>query len=865
MLRGAIVLLIVALAACTTRHRGVVYVDRNGDGRRQTNEHAVPGAIVTIDHAAATATDGQGFFELNALADDAIVWVRVPNGFRPGPVWVRSNSSEERELGLVPFVNVAVPASMSFVVGADAHVYTGNSPLALVDFENAVMQATARAEAPMFFTMVGDITQGNSDAEYDRVDRAMEKTTVPWVPVPGNHDWYDGGATWRRRYGPDNYSFDIGQFHFVVWDTNLEQAEQLAFFQLELSNVTADMVIVALGHDSPSDELAAALSDLGVGYFFTGHWHVNRALHRGDAMEWGTQPFAMGGLDASPAGYRVVQLDGVTLHNEFWPTVNKAMPALGLVAPSTQCVAPDQPFEIRASLATASPRSVSVRVDCAPPHVMVPDQAMSYVAQGPRLSLGMHTLHVQAVTASGVTVYASRTIEVCRELSNPPLASTEPVADGDAPWPVAPPLVPRWVSNVGGVIGASQPVVQGNTVLVSLTDYGQGDQGGVVALAADTGALLWHHTTPSPVVNSVAVDGTVVVVALSDGALHALDLATGMMKWQFGLNQGMATRVSSLWASPTVASGVVYIATPGRFVGLRTADGSVVLDKKLPTNSDTWLGSRAAVLIDQTRAIVNVSRRQGMFAFDIATGQNLWRNESSTTVAVNASPIGTSRGLVVVNSSGEVSLMRSSDGTTLWTHSVTTDGFDWGYSVMAAPTVVDDIVVVPTLWGDLVALDLVTGNEVWRYRATPGLLNFAHYRGDYTGFSSTVAVSGKVLWVAQGGGLLTALDVATGVALWQSDLGAPLAGAPSVAGDTLYVASFDGSVRAMVHGNEHALAAADRCQDEVDPVLPPSPDNRAGCGAQAAPASMFVVVMLVLMLICRRRCIVLASRKLYTR
>ena len=847
MLRSVLVLLLVVGSACTTRHRGVVYVDRNSDGRRQSNEQAVPGAIVTVDHAAAAATNGQGYFEIPSLADDAIVWVRVPDGFRPGPVWRRSNSSEELELGVIPFAVTGVPPSMSFVVGADSHVYTGTSPLGLVDFENAVQQATMRAEPPMFFAMVGDITQGNSDAEFDRVDRAIEKTAVPWVPVPGNHDWYDGGATWRRRYGPDNYSFDVGQFHFVVWDTNLDAAEQVDFFRLDLANVSADMVIVALGHDSPRDDVAATLSDLGVGYFFTGHWHVNRALHRGDAMEWGTQPFAMGGIDESPAGYRVVHLDGATLHNEFWPTVNKAIPALGLVAPSTRCVEPGQVFEIRAALATASPRSVSVRVDCEPAYMMVPEQAMSYVAQGPRLSAGVHTLHVQAVTEAGGTVYESRTIEVCREPSTLPLATSDPQAVGTEPWLLAPPLVPRWVSNVGGAVGASQPIVQGNTVLVVLTDYGQGDQGGVVALAADTGALLWRHTTPSPVVNNVAVDGAVVVVALSDGELRGLELTSGALLWQFALKQGLTARVSSLWAAPTVHRGIVYIATPGRLVGLRTVDGAVVWDKLMATDNDTWLGSRAAVLIDESRAIVNLSRRQGMLAFDIATGRTVWRNESSATVAINASPLATARGFVVVNSSGEVSLMRSSDGATLWSRSVTTDGFDWGYSVMASPTVIDDTLVVPTLWGDLVALDLLSGNELWRYRAAPGLLNFAHYRGDFTGFTSAVAANGKVLWVAQGAGTLAALDGATGAQLWQSKLGAPLVGAPTIAGDTLYVASYDGTVRALVHGTEHGLEPPERCQDWRDPVSPPTSNQDTGCRAQATSASMCVALIVVLM------------------
>ena len=57
---------------------------------------------------------------------------------------------------------------------------------------------------------------------------------MPYVPVPGNHDWYDGGATWFAHYGPDNYSFDIASMHFVVWNMAMTETEIRDYLGAEL-------------------------------------------------------------------------------------------------------------------------------------------------------------------------------------------------------------------------------------------------------------------------------------------------------------------------------------------------------------------------------------------------------------------------------------------------------------------------------------------------------------------------------------------------------------------------------------------------------------------------------------------------------
>jgi MYXO-CTERM domain-containing protein len=827
-------------ASCSTVHKGAVFVDRNGDGKRQSNENGVAGAVVTLDHSLSTTTDSKGEFSINALADDAIVWVRVPDGFRPGPVWQRSDAVNPALLGVVPFSARGELQNQSFVIAADSHVHVKNNPLGQVDFENALSQAVNQIEPPMFFAILGDITQGNEDGEFDRVDRALQDTTIPWVPVPGNHDWYDGGATWRRRYGPDNYSFDIGIFHFVVWDSNMAIEEQIQFFKMELSTVDAETRVVALGHDSPRDETMVALNELGVKYIFTGHWHSTRVMHRGDATEWGTGPLGMGGIDESPAGYRVVHLDGSTLFSEFWPTVNKNAATLGVVAPDGKCTAPDQPFAIQGSLAIPSVDSVWARIDCGPPQMLAPAQAMTYLGSGPALAQGKHTLHLEATRDSRVVATAATSFSVCANAPNALGGMT-----------LAAPVESRWLTNVGGNIGPSAPVTGGNAVLISVTDYGQGNQGGVVALAADDGNVLWRYPTMQPVLNSVAVDGATVLVPVSNGELHAIDLVTGSKKWQFDLHQGLSPRVSYLWSTPTVKDGIAYSANPGRFVAIRIADGTTVINVAMPLNPDVWLSSRASVLIDGSLAIVNFSRRQGMIAFDRESGRIVWRNDAA--IAVNASPLATPYGIVYISSTGEVTLARSSDGSRIWSKIVTPEGFDWGYSVMATPTLWNDTLLVPTLWNDIVAMDLKTGTERWRYQASPSILNFAHYRGDYLGFASSVVVANDIVWVAEGGGMLTAIDPITGIRLWQTNVGSPLAAAPTIANNDLYVAGFDGTVRAM--STRDRIEASDSSPPPACPVIdqPRYEVGGGGCSSAVGQDLPFAAVLLALFGFRKRR------------
>src|SRR6185503_17162777 len=166
-------------------------------------------------------------------------------------------------------------------------------PFAL-DLAAAAREATALDPPPAFFTILGDVTQGNQKDQFELVDASLAGLGVPYIPVPGNHDWYDGGTAWFAHYGPDNYSFDIDKVHFVVWNMSMSEDDIRSYLGAELSPVAEGMAIVAMTHAPPSEAVTDVLRSLGVDYVLTGHTHSNRVVDHDGVIELNTEPMLMG-------------------------------------------------------------------------------------------------------------------------------------------------------------------------------------------------------------------------------------------------------------------------------------------------------------------------------------------------------------------------------------------------------------------------------------------------------------------------------------------------------------------------------------------------------------------------------------------
>jgi len=92
-------------------------------------------------------------------------------------------------------------------------------------FEDAMDKVEALR--PDFVINIGDLIEGNSEdraqlgKEWDEVNAAIDRLSVPFFYVPGNHDLTNEvqRSEWRKRLGADYYSFTYKGALFLVLNT----------------------------------------------------------------------------------------------------------------------------------------------------------------------------------------------------------------------------------------------------------------------------------------------------------------------------------------------------------------------------------------------------------------------------------------------------------------------------------------------------------------------------------------------------------------------------------------------------------------------------------------------------------------------
>lgn len=238
---------------------------------------------------------------------------------------------------------------------------------------------------------------------------------------------------------------------------------------------------------------------------------------------------------------------------------------------------------------------------------------------------------------------------------------------------------------------ASSPAVDANRVVIGSTD------GRVRAYGAAHGALLWAAPTGSPIYASPTVAGGVVYVASDNGYLYALNSATGARKWRTLVS---TTGVDS---SAAVSGGTVYVnGCDGRLYAISAATG----DPRWSQAVSGWpMGSSPAVV----DGVVYDNSDDGLAALDAATGAILWQHAygevqvSSPAVAEGVVYIGTGGYAGGGNYYGGVVAYDAKTGAQKW-ESI----FGWDY-VTASPAVANGVVYVTCEDGHLVALNAATG------------------------------------------------------------------------------------------------------------------------------------------------------------
>ena len=784
--------------ACVGTTSGRVFVDRDRDGVFSPGDAPLSRGHVFYETSHVARLDASGHFHLRRPARPGLLWVRAPDDIAPGPYHVAvSSAAEQVEIPVQP---TRARGPFRFVIASDTHVgrRTPNAAAQL----RILQQATNLTPRPYFLAITGDIVQGPSDAAFGSVQAAVRQLDVPYVPIPGGHDWYDGGALYRRYFGPPDYSFDAGGMHFVVLQDREALSHRLDFLDRDLALMTDDRDVVVLMHRPPDDALLAGLSARGVDYLMTGHLHASRILRHDGFVEYNTQPLFMGGLDQSPAGYRVFvgAADG-GLSSRSRTVVDD--PLMTLVAPAREQVVRACAVQLVVALEPGVPIAhAHARIDGSAPVALSFTGGWNHVSEPLAIcEPGVHDVALEATATDGSRHDSRASFTVGPPMATPrvgewPMLQGAPGHTGASRIPFAPPVRPLWATSVGGHVQGGAPVVADGRLFVTITDH-DGRTGGVAAFRAATGESLWRHRTGYSVGNAPAATGDTVVVVAQDGTVHALDVHSGSERWSYELAPHNASVMRTSLAAPTVVDRVVYAGVRGELAALDLDSGEALWSiEPLPGRSE-WASHNSPAVAGDTLVMSFDHGRDGLLAYDRHTGVEAWRSDPSIANYLHGSAVLADDTVYVADELTQVSALDMHTGATRWTTALEEDARPWSNRVVATPAYDAGLLFIATQRGILHALDARTGDQVWAFVGQMSSIRVAATGISAPAFPGSPALAPGVVWIAGADGVLRALEAATGVQMWSYDLGVPVTASLALAGDTLFVASYDGSVRAF--------------------------------------------------------------------
>ena len=230
-----------------------------------------------------------------------------------------------------------------------------------------------------------------------------------------------------------------------------------------------------------------------------------------------------------------------------------------------------------------------------------------------------------------------------------------------------------------------------------------------------------------------AADG-VVIVGNQKGHVFALDQATGATKWSAQLS-------GAIISSALIQSGrVIVVANDGTVYALDVATGQQAWTYKLPSASFSLRGQATPVSLDPRTVLIGTSTGY-IFAIDSLAGVprlqrrvavSEGRSDIQRLIDVDSEPVVSGQYVVTTSFQGQVTVLDLASQRVLWSENS---------SSINRPEVMDGKVIVSQTDGQIIAYDLITGQQLWkneqllnRNLSNPVLLGSNLVVGDLDGY-----------------------------------------------------------------------------------------------------------------------------------
>ena len=273
------------LPAQETKARGVVYLDINENGIYDQGEKGIEGVKVS-NGTDVVKTNKQGQYEIE-LPSESILFISKPANYSvplsneqlPRFFYCHyPNGTPDVAAWKFPVIKPTgpLPGTINFALlketGSDSFKGMGFAdPQAKTNEDLDMMRKDIIEELfgnpynAKFGLVAGDVVYDNL-ALYERHNRLMSQIGIPIWNVPGNHDLNQQSPnrtyatqTYKSVFGPDYYSFDYGQVHFLAlnnigykgkgkgYEGHIDD-NQLKWIKNDLKDVSPDKLIMIITH-----------------------------------------------------------------------------------------------------------------------------------------------------------------------------------------------------------------------------------------------------------------------------------------------------------------------------------------------------------------------------------------------------------------------------------------------------------------------------------------------------------------------------------------------------------------------------------------------------------------------------------------
>ncbi|WP_286589100.1 PQQ-binding-like beta-propeller repeat protein [Sphingobacterium sp. N143] len=557
-----------------------------------------------------------------------------------------------------------------------------------------------------FVILSGDITEFGADHELKLAKQILDSLQLPWYVIPGNHDgnWSENGAnTFRTVFGGETFFFKHKGFEFIGTNSgpNMRMSpgqiprENLVWMDsIFASNPDRNTPLIYINHypqDSSLNNWFDALKRVktrNVQLALCGHGHNN------SAYSWEGIPGVMGrsNLRANKniGGYNIVTIGGgKAIYQERTPGVG------------TQ----DNPWLV-----------VS----------LFDHHFENETATYPRPSYAVNDRYADKVTVNwtfedasdigaGLTVYKERVISsnTAGDIFALDLKSGKKL----------------WAFRTGGKV-YSTPAVWKGIVVAGSSDHC------IYGVDAQSGKLRWKVQTDKAVLGSPLIRDGIAFIGGSDGKFRALDVKTGALKWSFDHVNGF---VSTL---PTYYRGNIIFGSWGNgFYALEAKTGKLAWEWN-NGHANRMFSAAACNPVGVNNRVFVVAPDRYMTALNAKNGAVIWR-EKKDTIRVRES-----MGLAATKKQVYVKTM---DGDLLGI-SCSADNMEvvWRSALKLpyelTPSAIKTnrrLVFVPSHSGLLSAVEAKTGEVLWQYKISNGMVNPVAINGQNSVIASTM--DGKIV------------------------------------------------------------------------------------------------------------------------